>query len=61
MTLNEYCDRNDVPLIRDTRTGSLHLRMPNTGPRPLPWQLFRLSDYAVSTISGPIVWIVPRS
>jgi hypothetical protein len=60
MTLKQYCDRNNVTINRNAKTGATHLVMPSTAPYPQLWELWRLSDYAVSTVSGPIVWVVSR-
>jgi hypothetical protein len=70
MTLIEYCKRNDILINRNAKTGATNIttplwEVPSDVPAPARYpqlrELWRLSDYAVSTVSGPTVWLVPRS
>ena len=61
MTLEEYCRRNKLTINRNEKTGATHLTLPAVVFGSFRfWELWRLADYAVSTISGPVVWLVPR-
>jgi hypothetical protein len=54
MSLHEWCQLHDVtPSITEAGV-SLILRDP-------PADLWNLRDYAVSTVSGPVVWMVRRT
>ena len=68
MTLQQYSDRNGITINRHDNGGTF-LIMPAhnvwrsgvlDNNRPQVRHLWRLTDYAVSTISGPIVWMAPR-
>lgn len=56
MTLNEWCKRCGVkPTHPTTEAGavSVIISFPH-------WGLYHLDDYVVSSVSGPVVWLVPR-
>jgi hypothetical protein len=58
MTLKEFCTRHKIhPCPPTTETGAVTLIVPVEHPDH--WQLWHLSDYHVSTRSGPVVWLVP--
>lgn len=56
MTLQEWCRKHD--LQANTSDNGTYVTIPTTHPATA--DLYRLSDYAVSTRSGPVVWLVAR-
>lgn len=57
MTLHEWCQLHDVhPAYPLTLNGPLSFTMADP-----PADLWNLRDYAVSTVSGPVVWMVRRT
>lgn len=65
MALKQWCASADLlPTTPTTERGAVSLVVPADFRQR--WQdtyamLWKLSDYAVSTVSGPVVWLVPRS
>lgn len=54
MNLTEWATKNNV-YVGDTHGAKFVNYTGND------WQLWHLTDYAVSTRSGPVVWLVPRN
>jgi hypothetical protein len=55
-TFREWCKRFDVlPTTPTTECGAVSVIVDKPDV-----SLWHLSDYAVSTVSGPVVWLVPR-
>lgn len=52
MTLQEWCKANGIIPCYSSCVSIIY--------EGNDWQLFHLTDYAVSTRSGPVVWLVPR-
>ena len=52
MTLKQWCELHRITATT-TNAGAVFLTMPDP-----PADLWILRDYAVSTVSGPVVWLV---
>lgn len=60
MTLKEWEEKTGKHSVRHTG-GGLYVDRPNPSWQPDPYSdLWHLSDYTVSTVSGPTIWLVPR-
>lgn len=58
MKLREWCEK--AGWVEQTHTNGQKYLV-GTGLTPqLSWDLYHLEDYAVSTVSGPTVWLVAR-
>ncbi len=69
MKLKEWCSKYSIsPTHPTTECGAVSVIF-TPGVRPgsngsdsgQSWELCHLTDFAVSTVSGPVVWLVPRS
>jgi len=59
MTLKQWLETSGVlPTHPTTETSAVSVVLDHFHPARA--DLWRLSDYAVSTVSGPAVWLVPR-
>jgi len=59
MSLHEWAETSGVlPTYPTTETGAVSVVLDHSHPDRAA--LWRLSDYAVSTVSGPVIWLVPR-
>lgn len=56
-TLAQWSDQWTIPINRVNHSTYIIVHNPT---RNQSWTLFHLSDYAVSSISGPVYWLVPR-
>jgi hypothetical protein len=57
-TLREWCKRHSILLTYPTtETGAVSVIY--DGPDRA--ELFHLSDFVVSTVSGPVLWLWPRN
>ena len=57
MTLKEWCEKYGIhPTTTETGAVSLTQWLQGKGI----WELYSLSDYAVSSVSGIVTWLVPR-
>ena len=63
LTLKQWCDNVGVlPTHPTTETGAVSTCIyPSELTAEQQWDLYHLSDYAVSTVSGPVIWLVPRA
>ena len=59
MTLAKWSTDFAIPIERHHTGGTLVYCTQSERPRAYV-ALFGLSDYAVSTVSGPVVWLTPR-
>lgn len=57
MTLAEYAAKYNV-LVTDHKSGAKYVVGPSEVSK---WELFHLSDYAVTSVSGPTHWLVKRN
>jgi hypothetical protein len=58
MTLREWCKRADVLMTEPTtECGAVSLVLDQASE--LRTGLWHLDDYLVSSVSGPVVWLVP--
>jgi hypothetical protein len=57
MTLAQWSDANSIAITQSKHGGTSVVV--GIGSRAY-FDLFHLSDYAVSTVSGIVVWLVPR-
>lgn len=59
MTLKEWCDKSGIlPTHPTTERGAVSVILDHSNPhRP---ELWRLDDYAVSSVSAVVVWLLPR-
>lgn len=61
MTLAEWCKIAGVsPTHPTTERGAVSLIPGSDVPHFHYTELWRLDDYSLTTISGPVVWLVPR-
>lgn len=61
MTLAQWCRSADVkPTHPTTERGAVSLIYDLHHSYPLYADLWCLSDYCVSSVSGPVVWLVPK-
>lgn len=62
MTLKEWCDYLAIiPTAPTTEMAAVSFTFDVTTVDPdLLWSLYHLDDYAVSSVTGPVVWLVPR-
>jgi len=56
MTLAQWCEQTG---ISPTKVGDATCVIPNWW-NPSHKELFHLADYVVSTVSGIVIWLVPR-
>ena len=62
MTLAQWKSRTGIlPTHPTTERGAVSMIVADVGLTTTQlMELWRLEDYAVSSVSGPIVWLVPR-
>jgi hypothetical protein len=61
MNLRQWSKRTGIlPTHPTTGRGAVSLTFTYDTDSQLHHELWRLTDYAVSTVSGPVVWLVPR-
>jgi hypothetical protein len=62
MNLKEWCSSVGViPTTPTTERGAVSFTFDVTAIDPtMLWFLYHLTDYAVSSVTGPVVWLVPR-
>ncbi len=58
MTLEEIQDHPAITVQTHKNGGKYILVLDSTSP--IIRECFSLSDYVVSTVSGPVLWLVPR-
>lgn len=56
MTLIQWAERYGEMVLRHGTTGAMYVMPKNQAGR---WDLFHLTDYRVSSVSGPVYWLVP--
>lgn len=61
MTLKEWCERTGVtPTHPTTERGAVSLCYTYTFPDQDARDLYRLEDYVINRIEGPVHWLLPR-
>ncbi len=58
MTLQEWSEDSGYDIGQ--AAGGTYVTLDSDCDSGVRASLFHLSDYAVSTVSGPVVWLVPR-
>jgi hypothetical protein len=59
MTLAEWSARYSCPVYTHP-SGAKYVYLPFYEETRQRVEIFRLTDYRISTISGPTIWLVPR-
>lgn len=60
MTLREWSELTGIlPTHPTTERGAVSVIC--NAQHKHSWELWHLSDYAVSSVSGPVVWLIPRT